>query len=922
MAGGIAPVIDSNFWGRHLRADFIHDGFRGANYNIGGSNAARERGVEYSEESYWTEVMVDRRYSTPEINARLDSKIHFKIPEKTESFKPLPMLAVTGNASIGIVMDAGANITEELGAKNVITFGMCLDPASSPIAPSSNPMFFLPSPRVPVEIRLGQFGFDASAIQAIRITDMSASGMAVKTEWVMGDGTVHQPMPDGKYKIINKIDGNYSGRRTVTDLNDMIGKTLGDTMIVASAMPVFEGGVSNLYYGGRVPVVGRYDGSWFKLNSEEPIPESDIPSTLVVKTGDRPNAIRAIFKSVPVILERYVDDRVVKQFDYYPGESDPKGTLSLIRSSYSNIPTAVETRYTNLITQFRTATDNPDNPETIKLQAPYSRFVNEEVSTHPKNIIGRHEPYQRRAGKLFYDIRQTLGQLKNATTEYFRGRQRYFQDILDASGNIMPAAEGKDSSRIIAEYNQDLAAFKSLCPQTDTILRDPDTKVMNPIIPIVQPIALPSAPAPIPAIEIRLLSAFLAITAGSPSYDGTQYHQRFVQPAAEFLRILPPPPAPVAPEPAAGPALAAPAVALPPPTDEELATAVESARGAAASPEGDLNDYAAQVIGEGFVGGGQSGGARTIAFLNTRAQDSVLANTAPILTRFIEYYDEFMGQRTPDRLEYVRAAYGLLPSVTSPRIASPVLLERMKEEFDHLVETGVLTIEDDGGAQAVIIRSTRDSLIYNAFSMHINNLNLTELDSSGFHILEQKFREAAGKIRLSRLAEVASEVQAQGIKRGPPPPSPGREEARSPRPRTDDGDGGAGPAAAGAPAPAPAFAPAVTIPVLGSDGATGGPLTLSQGVGVTPPLSPAAPRGMGSLLSPRGPRDTTPPPSGAAPAPSTVVRAGDAARAAAVGEPIVFREIVGDSQPHAGGRRTPRRKNRRSTYRLKKKPTK
>lgn len=787
-------------WGKHLRADFRHDGFIDASYNIGGAGAVLEPGREFVESTFW-EYAQRVALANADTAARFRGKIHFEIPTKTESFAPLPMLTVTENASIGIVMDAGANITEELGAKNVITFGMCLDPASSPISRKSNPIFFDPSGARSFDINLAEFGFEPSVIRSIRIVDVLQNGMAVDSRWIMGNGTEHNPMArDGPYKVINKIGGDYSGRKNAEGLYDQIGKTLGDTMIVASAMPQFEGPVQNPYFG-------RPDGgTWKQLKTGTAIPAADIPSLIVVKTEDRLNAVRAFFKNVPVIFQTQVGDRATKTFDYYPGQIGQADILAQIPGSYDRMIAAAEKRYTDLITSFANIVDDPENPDTVKLKSAHARFVIADVSRQPKSVLSTDE-HRRKAGIEIVNIMEGLGALRDIVVAYFEARQTEIRDKADRFEESM------------AMYNTDLQALKDLCPQTDAVLRDPRTKVMNPIVVVAQPggegFRLPDGRV-IPNIEIRLLSEFRAIVSGTP-------------PDRRFRMII------------AGLAVRGPVPAA-----------------AAAMPvadlEGELRDYANDIIGD-EVAEGQQGGARTIVFNNGEAgaMDSVLSSTVPILTAFVDYCSRVLGGG--DREMYIRSIYRLLPNIDSPRIVSPSLLEQVADEFQHLADTSILTLSGDAPVAHTLPNSTRDSLIYNAFAMHINSINLKGPDTVGFSVLERMFREAAVELTPASVGAPLSVVTAL---------SPDRRSSE--------------------------WSPSVVR-------------TLERG-------RPARPRAQSvdeaSMLAiaKRAKRGIVGDSDGSAPSSE---RGGEG--------------VYTQSQRREGGRRTPRRKNRKSTYRLKKKPS-
>jgi len=216
-------------WGQHLRADYRHDKLNpDPPYNIGGDNAVKSLGngrtKEFCESEFFDYARVlPAIENNAEFQARMKAVVEFKIPRSTDEFKPIPTLDIIENGRIGIVMDAGTNITRDLGAKNVITFGMCIDPASSPISRKRSPIYYEPDERH-FYIDLEGFGFDKEVIRGIWIADI-IDGRKVKTAWVVGplfpgDGSgtdyrLYDPMHEGPEMLTRLAADTFSDFESV-----------------------------------------------------------------------------------------------------------------------------------------------------------------------------------------------------------------------------------------------------------------------------------------------------------------------------------------------------------------------------------------------------------------------------------------------------------------------------------------------------------------------------------------------------------------------------------------------------------------------------------------------------------------------------------------------------------------------------------
>jgi hypothetical protein len=281
--------------------------------------------------------------------------------------------------------------------------------------------------------------------------------------------------------------------------------------------------------------------------------------------------------------------------------------------------------------------------------------------------------------------------------------------------------------------------------------------------------------------------------------------------------------------------------------------------GALRTLDGELGLYANQIARKA-VRGVQRGSARDdFEIVESEALDSVLGKTVPTLVSFLKYYDE-LAPGGPDRTDIVEIVYDLIRMKNSPRIASPVLLNRMEEELNHLKETGILRY--DGFPAIDKPESDFETLVYNAFTMHVNKRNAMMYEGDediGFEYLENKFK----------VFMIESDVQVV--------PAPV------------------------APAPDLSVRPGETTPPRGPTGAV--PM-LTPASASQPVLSPRSPARTISRVSAADSEEVTLDPTLAA----------AAARAAAA--------MYSASSPSSRSRSSSTGGNRRKTYRLKKKPSK
>ena len=986
-------ILTDEEWGMHLRADYRHDGFIDVEpYNIGGAGAIYTppdggRGTkEFLEMTFWEHAnqMAKGRPGYETLKTRMESRYDFEIPEKTGEYKPIHILEATGNSRIGIVMDAGESVTEYLGCLNVLTFGMVLDAASSPTGADKKPMYFQPEdPNASVTIGLTEFGFNPAIIPSIIVSNFDGSGVKSAWQYTKGDRTGRwDPMKDPPgfveptdvlgVKTINVLGGNYTGKERASSLEDKIGKTLGDTMIVASAMPSFRGNVINPFYGLNG------GGTWRYIHpSDEPPP---VPTSLVVKTGDILNAVRCIFKNVPVILERQSALGILKHFEYYPSEANPEKTAKNAVIAYDSMIAVARNRYNALIEEFRKTLGVGD-----ALQGGYSKFIKDDDEPLPAGRRARGTTVLSadkfpRAGQLVREIMADLAKLRDMVVYHFtqqkstlnaiveatynpavvasgggkakpekasisKPKKTTKQDIaaalrevgaseisasqaaqqfsvegrrigppraaapppaaaapppaavapapaapleivgtaIGAAGSGLAAVRGKrgrteeaksvikipesqlappvrrrrvapngdnNFENIMAFYNRDLEHLQNLCPQTDEVVRDDETKLMAPIIPITRTGGLikihreGGSQVSVPDMEIRLLTAFKKI-AETPldlpavDYKDTLFYQRFTKPIKDLAVTR---------------------------------VGDDGGMSGGAEYEGELTQYIDDIINNNLEAEPPDD---AINITVDSEKLDLSAKFIPLTLAFLKYCPEWFITR---KLDVFKVLHKLIRMKNSARIMSPVLLERIKAEFEFLKTVGILrynvfpSINHNG--------TTTGTLFYNAFTARVNYANTMRYANSrdiGFKVIENRMKAAAAE-RAAAAAAAPVELAvdpAQALREAPVPPLGSSPAAKPPMSRF--------PAAAGAPEPAPA-----------GDGT----LPLDEGV-----ASGTQGESQGSVFP------ASPPVSGRAAAVPYGSPTNAATRAAAE---------LGPRGPTSGGSTPRRKKNRKSTYRLKK----
>ncbi len=486
--------------GYHLLCDAKHD--FGAQipelYNIGGEGAPAAVGATVVSEDGALEFFLNGAggATIKDLAARKAGEVVFTVPEKTASLQnwKSPLLFQGGNDKIGIIQDAGEFITQRIGSKNVIAFGSILDPAGKPIAPDQAPIWFQPTTDK-VAIPLASFGFDRTKIDGIVVSKLTAGTVKAAysfTNRTLRDGVGMGPLPEGKpesgkSKPINNTEvsdaGFFTSIKKVENVGRelagtpgfpntakanafvdkyrtyfYIGKTLGDAMLVASAMKTFpmnvEGEtITNPYYGIGAP-------SWkFWAAPNTTVPDADKPSILALKTGDRLNWLRAIIMNVPTIYEDQAKGaRKTKQYRFFPGIPDPKAVHAAIAGDFPKIKENVIKRYIDVRDSLRGLLISEDGP----INADLTPFAPGGAKTIKNTRAAKF------AGILIRKIQQGL--IQTTGTNVTGGLCKKVLDWIDTRAKVVADITLGSNNKLVRDlYDQTLERANACSPAVSSI---------------------------------------------------------------------------------------------------------------------------------------------------------------------------------------------------------------------------------------------------------------------------------------------------------------------------------------------------------------------------------------------------------------------------------------------------------------------
>lgn len=719
-------AADPHIRGYYLSADVAHDFGPGVlnstPYNHGGPTAnirlpekpkiEEDAAVDYIEENAknlnGTEFIENG-------SARRSKRIIFTIPTKTAVFNAssVPTLFEGGNDAIGIIQDAGSFITGYLGAKNVITFGSILDPAGKPISQSDAPIWYRPPDGAMAQIPLGPFGFDTTKIQGINVLGMTAG--LVSSTFTLGNGTVldavtmnvYNPQNPGKKPInTTKIESsgfytsiakaeeaakNPAAREIVRNNYGYlfnIGKTLGDAALVASAMPSFRSNdqtqlLPNPLYGvGTPPARDRDSIGWHDWISGEPVGG---PSILMLKTGDRLNALRAQMENVPNILEQQAGKgRSVKQYLFTPGKADPNAILAAVNQGYVNLKANVAGRYYTLIQNFSKCLQ-PD----LSLNPMYTIF------TETPTINSKDEGGLRLAGRFIELLTINLTALKNSILDW-----------LDQRSGLVPKT--LDELEIFqTNYNSDVETCTRVAPQTtDVVYTKQDVTKMSLKIVVSQlPKVIPegyTCPLRV-SLDISLWNAFRKLEKngggkGIRAIIGTDVYNRFIVPISSLVGI----------------------------PEELKGGRVQRGGGDEDMLLNEFVNYVSYEDNDNVMTGGAPVSVDD-SNLNSRYSPDEFMIEFPLISLFYEYVYENLNVR--DFKQVLIAIYDVsLNRGGLIQIVDDTFLNEFMREAERLTSQDPPLVTFSGG-QAARGHTTSGTAAFNAFTYYINRMNTVD---SGF----------------------------------------------------------------------------------------------------------------------------------------------------------------------------------------------
>lgn len=536
--------------------------------------------IENTIVKYFTDTTKNIDYIS-NYQARLKSRILFPVSDETDTFQASQAVTLipSGNETVGIVHDAGKFITTTIGAQNVITFGSILDPAKKPISKNTKPIWYNPGNDAIQEIGLKQFGFDTDVIKSVTIKNLTAGTVSVI--FTLGDDSqldaitmspVQQVL--GK-KRINDVEigtaGFFTSIAKATDIELLskvikdklrnkkyllyVGKTLGDTFLVASCMEKLKDNdgieVDNVY-------AQKIEENWFKWDVEGP--SDSKPTKLMLKTGDRLNHIRAFIKGVGTVYEtrkktkdgeelaeesENENDSETKYFDYIPGEVSSEDIARGFVNAYINLIRDTEARYNELITGFKGFLDSSN---VLKSDPMYSDFTGSETSMFSVTLGSPiSKTHLSNAGLVIQDVILKLEGLKNAVKQIFNEKKVELET--EIKGATTDENYDAIASNWATRYNEDVELATFLSPRTTSPLVAKGKYLhMNVVVaqghpdsPITQPITITLKSA----FEVvkKNRSGFLDIN-NSYDYKNTTFYKNFITPVNALIADIPSPDVP------------------------------------------------------------------------------------------------------------------------------------------------------------------------------------------------------------------------------------------------------------------------------------------------------------------------------------------------------------------------------------------
>lgn len=339
-------TVNASYMGYHLRADTLHDF---------GSVIATPKvldnlhGIAIPAPTSEKDVVqyFKSNYPAFENTFRNDNIINFSLAERTSLFsqqgvepifKPFTNIS---NKEIGVLQDAGVKLYKLMNATNLITFGSILDQAGKPIEEA----FLFNAGSESLTFPACVFGFNREKVKEITISKFNGKSVTCNfSSSIFGtggsDGPIQLNQRQGDFRSIAEVKAIPEGNKR---MKGIIGKALGDALLVASLMPNV-GGIKN-------PLCPPLPG---KINSLKSGEERTI-KRVIFNTGDQLAHIRAYAFGIPTVYSSSLSG--IRNFEYIPG-IDSELTPEQLNKYYSDLSekmiTDIETAYTDLITHLNT----------------------------------------------------------------------------------------------------------------------------------------------------------------------------------------------------------------------------------------------------------------------------------------------------------------------------------------------------------------------------------------------------------------------------------------------------------------------------------------------------------------------------------------------------------------------------------------